>query len=622
MNRAKITRTPIGKKINRTPVGGVERTPVNGPLLLIKKDPRDDMAKYQESLKESRARADKTFLKKISREVGYVESLTETNLEPTRLYHYQQDWINDRSKYRHCDKSRQIGQSYGFSCEGFAKSQLLNIYTGIFISYNQDEANEKITYARALHESTPYKYRKKLVVDRITALEWGGRTLDGRKTKTRLISHPQREPRGKGFNTDVFLDELAHYQWQEKVYIAAVPIVTRGLGQLSLASSPLGQSGLHYEIGHNTEDYDMYSRHKIYWWDNPDFLSEDAARNMKDVAEIAPDMETEQRVSEFGNDAIVQAFKSMLIEYFQQEYELRSIDETVSYYPMDLIKQCTFEALSGFAHVEDGDTYGDNPVYEGAVYPALDLRIYPTMEELSHAISKGLLTKRFFAGFDIGRKEDNSEIIVLEELPNYNHLQIVRLIISLKNVKFRKQYELVEKLFSMVPIQRMKIDSTGIGLNLSEDLRHRFHSRIQDVNFNNENKGEMATNLKLRMEDRIIAYPNERLLLRQIHSIKRKVTEGALIKYEVAASERRMHHGDKFWALALGSSAGEPAQMYRVKLLGTSLQTVPSSQRLLSLHNDRIFKDLPSIQGVNYKSLPLPPKHMLFNVPVHKEMLN
>jgi len=616
-----MKRTPA---IKRTPVlkGKVKRTPVTGPLILSKKDPRDNLEDYKKEVIKARKRAGSNFIDKISNEVGYIETLTETNLEPTCLYSYQRDFMSDRSKYRHCDKSRQIGQSYGFSCEGYAKSQLLDIYTGIFVSFNQDEANEKITYARTLNESVPYKYKKKLVVDRVTALEWEGKLPDGRKTRTRLISHPQREPRGKGYNTDVFLDEIAHYQWPEKVYIAAVPIVTRGFGQLSMASSPLGQSGLHYEIGSDIETYSNYSRHRVYWWNNPDFLNEDAVRNFDEIHKVALELETEDRVLQFGNEAIKQAFNSMLIEYFQQEYELEAIDESVSYYPMDLIKQCTFEALMGFASVEEGDLYGDNPVYTNPIYPDFNFKIYKTMEELSHAISKGIVSKRLFAGYDIGRREDSSEIFVLEEIPELDFLQVVRLIISLRKTRYRKQFQTVEKLFGLMPINKMKIDSTGQGDNLAEDLRHKFHSRIEDVKFNNANKGEMATNVKLRMEDQTLAYPNDKGLIRQIHSIKRKVMEGAIIKYEVSPSERRRHHGDKFWALALASSAGKLAQMHRVRLIGSSLSTPIISKRLIPATRPREFKKLPDIHGVNWNKFPAIPNHMdQFEVPIFRENL-
>ena len=615
------------KKIKRYPALKIVRTPVpkdSGPLILSKKEPADNIEDFKKEMRESRKRAKKLLAKDISTEAGFIQNLTETNLESTKLYYYQINFMNDRAKYRHGDKSRQIGMSYGFSCEGYGKTQLFDIYTGLFISFNQEEANEKITYARALDESVSFKYKKKIVVDRVTAMEWEGKLKDGRKTRTRLISHPQREPRGKGYNTDVFLDEIAHYQWPEKIYVAAVPIITRGFGQLAMASSPLGQSGLHYAIGTNVEDYPNYSRHRIYWWNNPDFLNDYALENFDSVHEEALLLETKDRVFKFGNDSIVEAYNSMLEEYFQQEYELKAIDESVSYYPMELIKQCTFDALMGLSHIDEDDLYGDNPIYDSPVYTGVEFKTYLTIEELSRAIAKNIVTKRLIAGYDVGRTENSSEIIILEEIPGLNYLQIVRLVISLKNVNYKKQFDMIEKLFNRVPIKLLKIDSTGLGDNLAEDLKRRFRSRIEDVKFTNPNKGELAINLKLRFEDQIIAIPNNRDLIRQIHSIKRKVMENALIKYEVDASEKRKHHGDMFWALALASSAGEPAQMYRVRLINTKLVSPILSKRILSGIPSRTFNKIPMIGGISdYKKLPPPPNHYNdFTLPIHKEFLN
>lgn len=611
-----MKRTPFKKVKTKRGTFTGKRNPVNGPLILSKKDPQDHPEDYERVMAESKKRAVKELLGKISTEVGYVENLTETNLEPTQLYQYQQDWLNDRHKYRHCDKSRQIGQSYVFACEGLSKTQLLNIYTGIFVSYNQEEANEKIVYAKTLYDSIPHKYRKKLVVDRITALEFEGRAPNGRITKTRLISHPQREPRGKGFNTDVFLDEIAHYQWQEKVYVASVPIVTRGLGQLSLASSPLGRSGLHWDVGHDKEKYNMFSRHRVFWWNNPDFLNEDALRNIEDVKVMAPDMETEDRVFEFGNDAIIQAYNSMMIEDFCQEYEIEPMDDAISYYPSDLINQCTFESLIGYSYTEEGDLYGDNPKYMDPIYPGFKFKTYDSPEELSHAIFKGLVGKRLFAGFDVGRNENNSEIIILDEDPALDYMQSVRLILTMKKTEFRKQFNTIDKLFKILPIRMFNIDSTGIGSNIGEDLKKKFGSRITDLKFNSENKGEMATNLKLRMEDQTIAFPNDRDLKRQIHSVKRVVSSNSVVKYEV--EKTRMHHGDKFWALALASIAGKPAEMLKLRLVTAHKSVVDNTGRILKQNNSRIFTGDPygiaspnMIGGMKgMTSLTPPPKHI------------
>jgi phage FluMu gp28-like protein len=305
-----------------------------------------------------------------------------------------------------------------------------------------------------------------------------------------------------------------------------------------------------------------------------------------------------------------------MIEDFCQEYEIEPMDDAVSYYPTDLINQCTFESLIGYAYTEEDDLYGDDPKYMDPVYPGFNFKTYDTPEELSHAIFKGLVGKRLFAGFDVGRNENNSEIIIVDEEPSRDHLQSVRLVLTMKKTEFRKQFNTISKLFKILPIRMLNIDSTGIGSNIGEDLKKKFGSRINDMKFNSENKGEMATNLKLRMEDQTIAIPNERDLKRQIHSVKRVVSSNSVVKYEV--EKTRMHHGDKFWALALASIAGKPAEMIKLRLVTAHRSIIDNTSRMLKQNPSRIFTGnpydvgMPNLIGgkVEINSLVPPPKHL------------
>ena len=86
-----MKRTPFKKAKTKRGTFTGKRNPVNGPLILSKKNPHDDPEDYERVMAESKKRAVKELLGKISTEVGYVENLTETNLEPTKLYQYQQD---------------------------------------------------------------------------------------------------------------------------------------------------------------------------------------------------------------------------------------------------------------------------------------------------------------------------------------------------------------------------------------------------------------------------------------------------------------------------------------------------------------------------------------------------
>jgi len=339
------------KKIKRYPASS------SGPLIISYVDPTEDPQGFRESTKE----AMKSFAEAISTEAGWIENLTESpsdvGFAPSVLYPYQKAHMSNYNKYRWMNKSRQIGASFGFSCEGLAKCHLLDHYTKIFVSYNQEEANEKINYARSLYESLPFKYQRKLTVDRVTALEFEKRTVGGRRCITRLISHPQRAVRGKGGNVDVDLDEFAHFTWDTKIYVAAVPVITRGFGQITVGSSPLGRLGLHWQIGEDRKRYPTYSRQNIFWWECPVFVNNYGNLHFAEVQKKAPLMSTEERVLTYGSEAIIQAYYSSILEDFQQEYELRPFDERESYYPIDLIKSCTFEKLRGIVEISEDDSY-------------------------------------------------------------------------------------------------------------------------------------------------------------------------------------------------------------------------------------------------------------------------
>jgi len=149
------------------------------------------------------------------------------------------------SSFKIVNKSRQVGMSLAISADSFAKSQTRNVYEAIYISINREEASNKIDYARMLYESLPLQWRKKKIIDNKFSM---GFESGGGKHRTSLISLAQRAPRGPGFNVDVYLDEFAHFTWDESMYIAALPIISRGDSSLSVISTPLGNKNQFYKI--------------------------------------------------------------------------------------------------------------------------------------------------------------------------------------------------------------------------------------------------------------------------------------------------------------------------------------------------------------------------------------
>lgn len=531
---------------------------------------------------------------------GFIQALADNDEgQRIELYDYQDEHMENDCEFRHIDKTRQAGISWIFSAESVAKNYLKNRQTSIFVSYNHKEAMNKIRYAKELHDSIPAEYQKTLIVDNKQSLEF-----EHNGKRTRIISIAARQPRGEGNNTDVYLDEYAHMMYPDAIYTAAVPIITRGTGCLTIASTPLGKNSKHYEIGNDRGNYYMFSRMKIFWWDCPAMCVD-----VEDARKHAPSMRTEERVEKYGTRKFKLLFGSMDIDDFMQEYEIYYIDSSVSYFPLELIQTCVFndensssmilesninpeEVPVAWAPIENGDSlyvpdtimnhYKDEGINwffdklsiksdnDNAIEQASDLA--GRMKIHMHA---GEFGRNLLLGMDIGRKKDTSEISIVEQIEvGKLNLHVERLSIELEDIKFRVQEKIVETLIKILGISKARIDKTGIGANIAEDLEDIFPGVVEGIEFNLETKEEMAKNFRFRLEDRTIAIYDDPDAIKQIHSIKRKVTEASKIKFNPEGTKK--HHGDKFWAKALASIGGDDYD--RQKVVKSSLQK--SGQRL------------------------------------------
>lgn len=516
-----LVRTPIKAKSPPPPPEG------SSPLIVVKEDFDQD-----------------SYSKWLSSKAGWVEANTETDFEPTNLYQYQTDYLNDPSDFRHIDKSRQTGFSYVFACEGVVDSHRMRRHTQIFISINQEEANEKVIYARALYESVPLKYQRKLITDNKKMLEFESYTGQN-KARTRIVSHAQREPRGKGGNTKVVLDECAHYMFGDKIYIAALPIVTRGEGSITLGSTPLGKSGLHWDVMSRPEMKRVYSYHRVFWWHCPDFVKE--GRYEEALAE-APKHNTSYRVEKYGNRKMLSIFMSMDLESFQQEYECHHIDDTVSYFPMRLLDMCIYQINTDNIFLEDDPNVGEVLEYPiQKKFPKVKFEYFKSIEELLYGVRDGTVKGPMYAGFDVGRRHHTAELIIFEEHPS--DLMVMRMRRSFKNEDFALMQAELKYALNNLNILRMGIDETGPGIQLAEEMQKLYPGVCEGISFTAQWKEEVCAHVRRMLESQMIALPDDNRVKGQMHSIKRIVTEHGNLRLD--AEKNKEHHGDIFWGLAL-----------------------------------------------------------------------
>lgn len=439
----------------------------------------------------------------LATEAGFIESLCHYDGEPIKLEPYQRRFLENRSRFRWVTKSRQVGFSFLFALEALARAHLRDGYTAVFVSYNMADALEKTLVARQVYEEMPLAFQKKLITDAKTelAFESPGR---GRHL-SRIISVPSKAPRGK--KGDVFLDELAHYIDDREVYRGSTALILRSNGQLTGCSTPLGRRGIFWEIA--TEElrkYPHHSRMSVPWW-----LSSAFCKDTKRAALEAPAMVTEDRVAKFGKNTIVEQFESLALEDFQQELECTFVDESYSFFPYDLILPCT----------SDDIVVVDDPTAVRAP------------------------SGRIVAGFDVGRTRDRSELAVFEQIDERFTCRLMR---SFVNAPFAEQEAQLRYLLATLPVARLSIDRSGIGMNLAENLSRDFPQVVPE-NFTNESKERWATDFKILLQRRDVMLARDRELVGQIHAIKRRVLASGKVSFDAERTNRG--HADKFWAVAL-----------------------------------------------------------------------
>jgi phage FluMu gp28-like protein len=459
----------------------------------------------------------------LATEAGFLEGLVRIDGKPLVLDEYQKEFLSFRDprsgirpRFRIVNKSRQVGFSFISGAESLARCHLKEGHRSIHVSYNLADAKEKITVAKSLYEGLPLAYQRRIRTDTKTELsfETPGK---GVSSESRIISLPARPPRGK--NGDIYYDELAHAPNDRHLYTSGTVLIARTQGQFTIMSTPLGQRGIFWEIfKEEIKPYKEFQRFFVPWWFCSVFCT-----NVPLAVLQAETMSTRDRVYKFGNQGLIAQYESLTEEDFQQEFECAFVDEAHAYFPYELILPCTDPEM------EVTDDLGSLPKLKG----------------------------RLVGGVDFGRVRDRTVISLFDEVggeDEVRHTEVYRRV--LHNMPFPEQKDICRALLQRSPIVRLRVDKTGLGLPLYEDLHYDFDEIVEGVDFNVTSKARMATNFKIRMEQRRIMMARDRDTVNDIHSIKRMVTAGNQVLYitDRSASERTKEgHADIFWAMALAT---------------------------------------------------------------------
>lgn len=553
-------------------------------LIVVKRD-EDELARW---LKKQRPKAAERLAKLgldpnafIRTELGFLTCLGSFNGSPLELDLYQVRFLRAGARFRSLLKSRQVGYSWIMAAEMLARCHLRRRHVAVCISYNLDDAKEKISLVKELHDELPLEYQKKLVVDSKTEVAFQSNSSRYRLSK--IHSMPSKAPRGK--SGDVYIDEFAHCLSDKVIYAGATSVTVRSKGQLTVGSTPMGKRGMFYRIHTQAqEEFSTFWRQEIPWWLARNFCVDVVAASRE-----ALEMETAERVKRFGTRELVGQFSALPIDDFKQEYELEFQDERVAFFPVDLVLTC--------CRKDRGDA--DNTKKD-------EILVHDTVESL--AIAEG---GPLYAGFDVGRTKHPSELYIVEKKDGGGF--ILRYHESYRDLAFEDQRRRLDHVIETLGsrLRAFRIDKTGMGMNLSENLRKKHGAKVEEWQFTAAAKVELANNLKILFENQELDLLKDRDLITQLGSVRQKISESGQALFDVEKNKR--HHGDKVWALALATwRKGRPVRGVfdvGIRVLGepkvkTPLEAaeaprVPSASR--SRLDERDLSKIFEVDDANFK---------------------
>ena len=422
------------------------------------------------------------------------------------LFPYQKAWLQDKSRYKIWEKSRRIGATYVQSLEDVKDCLEQPNLPVWFSSADESAAHEYIEYCAnwALMFNAVASAIATEVIDEKQGINaYSIRFKNGSRIHA-MSSNP------KGFRSKggkVVLDEFAWHKDQQALWTAARPVITWG-HNLRILSTHNGKQSLFYRF---LQDVDKgilpWSKHRVSIQDAVNQGLADRITGQK--------LNTKER-----RDWLEQLRRECHTEEaWLQEYCCEPIDESSAFLTLEMILAC------------------ERPETE---------IILPTSE----------LRSNIYIGFDVARRKDLSVIYIAELL---GETLITRNIVVLKNISFSKQKELLFNLLRHSLVRRCCIDASGLGMNLAEDAQAMYgRYKVEAVTFTGPVKEELATDLRIRFEDRSILVPANEDLRNDLHSIKRVTTTAGNVRYDVSQTETD-GHADRFWALALCCHAAKGA---------------------------------------------------------------
>lgn len=427
---------------------------------------------------------------------------------------FQSKWIQDGSRIKLMEKSRQIGISWSTAYGADERAAAQGARHDEWVSSRDD------IQARLFIEDC----KLWAGIMNLAANDLGQQVLDPEKKLTAYVlqfasgrrihsmsSNPDAQAGKRGSR---ILDEFALHADQRKLWAIAYPGITWG-GSMEIVSTHRGSNSFFNGLIREARERGNPKRISLHRVTLQDALDQGFLFKLQQA--LPADAE-QQDMDEAAYFDFVRGGAADA-ESFDQEYMCVPADDDAKFLEYGLITACEYS----------GGTDWQRPL-------------------------EGPFTGRLFCGVDIGRKKDLTVLWVVEQLGDVLYTRHVE---TLERMRKSAQEAILWPWFEVC--DRICIDSTGMGIGWADDAQDEFGAhRVEAVNFSAQVKEALAYPLKGAMEDRAVRIPDDPLIRSDLRKVQKVTTSAGNIRF--VAESTPDGHADRFWALALAiHAAGNPA---------------------------------------------------------------
>lgn len=444
-------------------------------------------------------------------------------VDPARVFlPYQAAWIDDRSRLKLMEKSRQIGISWATADAAVERTAPAEATVDQWVS-SRDDLQARIFLEDCKRFAGMYDQAARdlglMMIDEDRKISAYVLQFSNGHRIHSMSSNPDAQAGKKGGR---ILDEFALHPDPRKLYSIAYPGITWG-GQLEIVSTHRGSANFFNEL---VEDVvhrgnpKKFSLHRVTLQDALDqgFLFK--------LQQALPSGDERLEMDEAEYFDFIRA-GCATEEQFLQEYMCVPADDAGAFLTYDMIAGCEYRA---------DEAWEMSP---GGVAP------------------DGRHMTDLFLGVDVGRTTDLTVFWVVERISG---TFFTRAVICMQGATFGEQEAvLYNDLLSIPAIRRCCIDNTGLGMQFAERAQEKFGTyRVEPVRFTGPVKEELAYPVRAAFEDKAVRIPRDDQIRGDLRGIRKTTTGAGNIRFE--ADSGPDGHSDRFWALALAlHAAGDAA---------------------------------------------------------------